>query len=274
MSDPAERRAFLVGALGGVTLGGAGGFFSGREAGSLPALKPGQAWFALPKEAKPTFAQQGEDVVVAEILQDEVHNQSPTYVDIGAWDPISGSNTYLLYRQGFRGVLVEPNPTFAAKLREVRPRDTVVEAGIGDNEQETLVDYYVIDWGGGQCNTFSKGQADALSRRFGRNMVQRVLKRPMMHVNKLLAKYFPSGGPDFFSVDAEGFDYTILKGLDFERFRPQVICAETAILDGLVEENIIDLVKAKDYEVRGGSYLNTVFFDHRLLEKALREQLR
>lgn len=94
----------------------------------------------------------------------------------------------------------------------------------------------------------------------------------MMHVNSLLAKYFPSGGPDFFSVDAEGFDYTILKSLDFERFRPQVICAETAILDGAIEENIIDLVKAKDYEIRGGSFLNTVFLDHRLLEKALRER--
>ena len=30
-----------------------------------------------------------------------------------------------------RGVLVEPNPTFAAKLRSARPGDVVLEAGIG-----------------------------------------------------------------------------------------------------------------------------------------------
>ena len=36
----------------------------------------------------------------------------------------------------------------------------------------------------------------------------------------------PNGEIHFVSIDAEGVDFFILKSIDFERFRPKLICIE------------------------------------------------
>ncbi len=71
---------------------------------------------------------------------------------IGAADPIQYNNTYRLYRRSARGVLVEPNPTFAAKLRSARPGDVVLEAGIGTMDADSA-DFYII--GGSSDGTWN-----------------------------------------------------------------------------------------------------------------------
>src|SRR5262249_61061466 len=79
-------------------------------------------------------AQYGEDRIVLALLRALVCDrggrsfQSICYVEIGGNHPIRNSNTWLLYKAGCRGVLVEPNPELAALLAHVRPRDTVISA--------------------------------------------------------------------------------------------------------------------------------------------------
>ena len=42
------------------------------------------------------------------------------FVDVGANDPVDGSQTWHLEQKGWRGVLVEPQPGLAQKLKEQR----------------------------------------------------------------------------------------------------------------------------------------------------------
>ena len=90
-----------------------------------------------------------------------------------------------------------------------------------------------------------------------------MIKRPLVNVNEVLARHFPASGPDFVSIDVEGLDLDILKTLDFGRFRPKVFCVETSLLDGDVHAGILELMASKEYAVRGGSFVNTVFIDER-----------
>jgi Methyltransferase FkbM domain len=93
-------------------------------------------------------------------------------------------------------------------------------------------------------------------------------KIKLININKVLAKHFPPGGPDFLSVDTEGLDLDILRSLDFSRFRPKVVCAETAeATDGTVDQEILALMATHDYSVRGGSFINTVFVDNKRLKE-------
>jgi FkbM family methyltransferase len=253
-----DRRNVLLGSLAGVTLGGPVGFMSGslsQRGATSSAVAPFVA-----DGARTSYAQQGEDLVVKSILA-SAGITKPSYIDIGAHHPSINNNSYLFYQAGGRGVLVEPNPVYAKLLREQRPEDTVVEAGIGvTNESEA--EYYVIR-GDGQLNTFSKEQVDELVRRGGSKVVVEVIKRPLLKVDDVLAKHFAIA-PDFFSIDVEGLDYEILKTLDFGRFRAKVFCVETSQLDGRVHQGILELLVSKDYAVRGGSHVNTVFVDQRL----------
>jgi FkbM family methyltransferase len=273
-----RRRMFLVGCLVGVAAGGAVAFFAGRMsmvpdapsspapiASAAPAPSPSASTDSPPVESflKGSFAQQGEDLIVKQIFS-EIGITDATYIDIGAYDPIRGSNTFLFYLAGSHGVLVEPNPVYVEKLRRVRPRDTVIGKGIGVTA-ETSADYY--DFGGdGQDNTFSKEQADKLIA-LGVPLVSKV-KMPLVGVNEVLAANFPTAAPSLFSVDTEGFDLAILKSLDFKRFRPPVICAETLEMGtNDVIHAIGDFLRTKKYVPRGGTFVNTIFVAEEWLTK-------
>jgi hypothetical protein len=68
----------------------------------------------------------------------------------------------------------------------------------------------------------------------------------------------------------EGLDLAILKTLDFHRFRPKVICAETieGVWDGpvpIMDLQITNFLTEKGYEPRAMTYLNTIYIDKALL---------
>jgi FkbM family methyltransferase len=279
-SENFDRRTLLLGTLGGVVAGGAAGFFAGWVTGTAPPETPqvgadagaapvAASHVAPPPPAPPretfgylSFAQQGEDLVMKSML-DMAGLPKPTYIDIGAHHPIRDNNTFLFYTQGARGVLVEPNPKYAALLREKRPGDTVLEVGIGI-AGHAEADYYLID-GDGQLNTFSKEQADKLVK-LGRK-VEKVIKRELVELNKILEVHFKQAAPDVLSIDVEGLDLAILKTLDFARFRPRIICVETAELGaGTIEREIHRLLEKNGYTARGGSFPNTIFLDDKMLK--------
>ena len=258
-----NRRDMLIGVGCGIAAEGAlNGYLLRREKQSLEETRrviPG---------GRVSFAEHGEDLVIEGIFEAlDIRTQS--YVDIGAWDPIISNNTYLFYCKGSRGVLIEPNPAFFAKLKSVRPNDTVLNIGIGVTDQKEA-DYYILP-GAGELNTFSKEQADAWTKTVGHQVIQKVTKMPLVNINEVLRGNM-GRGPDLLSVDTEGFDERILKSLDFERFRPKVICAETLEPDTKkVLQSIVSFLESKDYSVRGSTFVNTVFLDNSLT-KNLRRQ--
>jgi FkbM family methyltransferase len=259
-----DRRGFLLGTLAGAAgagiVGTAGiGAAAEWDTGPLPrpAGRPAPA-----SKARQSFSQQGEDIVLYHLLHDWMKLDSPTYLDIGAADPIQSNNTFLLYWTGSRGVLVEPNPSFAAALRTHRPGDLVVEAGVGTGAARES-DYYVIR-GEPTLNTFSPEQVAMYRKQSAKDPVERVVKMPLVPVNRLIAECI-GRAPDLLSIDVEGLDLEILRTLDFATYRPAAIIAETILMNGGGRDNtgIAGLLISKGYVVRGGSLYNTIFADPR-----------
>jgi hypothetical protein len=244
---PLHLRSFLTGAAGALVL--AAGVWVWQ-------------WHPDHPRAFVSYAQQGEDYVMRDIFVQLLGIEHPTYIDIGAHDPIINNNTYLFYQGGSKGVLVEPNPDFTDVLKKTRPRDVVLDVGIGAEADDQLVDYYVMWNGNGQLNTFSPEEAKESDRH-----VRKVIKRTLVNVNKILGQYFPNAAPDLFSTDTEGYDLTILKTLDFDKFRPHVFCVETKDDAGKLERPILDFLTGKGYEIRGATWVNTIFVDSKFLEK-------
>ena len=86
-------------------------------------------YFLGPKYKK-SYSQQGEDIIIAKLLK-IIGIKNPFYIDIGANHPIDLSNTYLFYKRGGQGILVEPDHKLCKKIRSKRHRDICIEAGIG-----------------------------------------------------------------------------------------------------------------------------------------------
>lgn len=258
------KRDFLVGA--GAGLAGAGTLRAVQalwpnphpERPPAPDEQPeaGLPQATPPEGVKLSYAQFGEDLVVASLFDwiSIILKPLPleTYIDIGTYEPLEDNNTYFFYLRGARGVLVEPNPALIPKIKEVRPEDKVLNVGIGVTDQ-SQADYYIIkDLPG--MNTFSKEQAAQLP-------VERVVKMPLVNVNKVIAEHLGKA-PDFFSIDIEGLDLAILKTLDFAKYRPKAFCAETLQL-GIWKHNteITAFMASKDYVLAGLTVANSVYID-------------
>jgi FkbM family methyltransferase len=261
------RRDLLASGLGGLA-GLAAGAVAGRtilaktpQAAPQPEGLPEGDW-RIPPSGKVSYSQFGDDLTTASLFSG-LKGLCMSYIDIGASDPVEGNNTYFFYLRGARGVLVEPNVACTELLRTRRPRDTVLTVGIGTDDRAEA-DYYVMQGAPG-LNTFDKEQAERLARETPYK-IERVLKLPLVGINRVMAEHFADKPLDFLSIDIEGLDYAVLKTLDFRKYRPKVICAETLITNtNRHNPDTTKLLIENGYEIRGMNLANTFYVDKKLL---------
>ena len=165
-----------------------------------------------------SFAQNGEDVVLWRALG---HIKSGSYLDIGANHPTVDSVTRAFYDHGWRGLLVEPMPEFAALLRSERPEDTVVEAAITPDDGGTVTLHEMTGTG---LSTLVDSYRDAGVEA---GHASRDLTVPSRSLNAVLAEQGWDGRDiHFMSVDTEGAERLVLESIDLRRFRPWVLIIE------------------------------------------------
>jgi FkbM family methyltransferase len=215
---------------------------------------------------KVSYSQCGEDLIVDFLLTWVLKIRNPSYLDIGAHDPFNFNNTYLFYKRGARGVNVEPDSDLFSKIAKYRPRDININKGVGINEN-IISDFYIMS--SRALNTFSRMEAERLCS-MGNIKIDAVKKIELIHVNEIIAKYFHSKGLDFLSIDVEGLDLEVLKSLDFDKHRPNVICVETIIFNEgrKIEKHhsTIDFLLSKDYVVYADTSINSIFVRAELMK--------
>ena len=166
-----------------------------------------------------TFAQHREDLVLCELLR--AHLYDGYYVDVGANHPSKLSNTYKLFVQGMRGITVEPNEIFSALHRRYRPEDICISAGCGPTEGVACFyerSYHAVS----SVLDTSECVSDCNTRVIARKSI------PIITLAGLLRSVHLRGRSHFalLSVDSEGFDIEVLRGNDWDSFRPLYVIAE------------------------------------------------
>ena len=177
------------------------------------------------KDFTPSYSQCGEDLIVEFVLKNNLKVKNINYLDIGTNHPIKFNNTYKFYQQGSAGVLVEPDYDLFTILKNKRPKDIALNAGVDKKERE--LDFYLLE--PDTLNTFSIKEVEQY-KKFYNAKVRNVVKVPTININNILNKYF-NKSLDFLSVDVEGLDYAIVSSIDFDKIRPKVICVESMIYE-------------------------------------------
>lgn len=207
-----------------------------------------------------SYSQSGEDIII-DFIFDTLTYKERKYLDIGAHHPSYLSNTYLFYLKGFNGVCVEPDPTLFKVIKKERPNDKCLQVGI-DNKNNKKAKFYIMD--PPTLNTFSEKEVEVYKEYYPWSKVVKEVKVPLVNIKDIIAKYFKKG-LDILSVDTEGLDLEIIKGIDLEVCRPKVICVETATyLDKNTLAKNHDVIKYlldKDYFVYADTFINTIFVD-------------
>lgn len=158
-----------------------------------------------------TYAQYGEDAVLLELCKDISHGR---YVDIGAHHPYRYSNTYLLYKKGWHGVNIDPNPHTIALFNKARPDDRNICSGVG---RAGMLTYYRFS--DPAVNTFKKEEAE----KWKRKVFLKFLGTTEVEI-KPLSKLV-QGEMSVLAIDAEGMDLEVLQSYNWKQY-PKVIVIE------------------------------------------------
>lgn len=161
-----------------------------------------------------SYAQNFEDVLLWRLLHDVERGQ---YLDIGAQDPVFDSVSLAFYNAGWRGLHVEPTPAYAARLREARPDETVIEAAITSSEGP--IEFYEIPETG-----LSTGKAEIAERHRESGFEKRTILVPCMRLDSLFETM--SGDVHWMKVDVEGMEAEVLKSWGDHQRRPWVLLIE------------------------------------------------
>lgn len=159
----------------------------------------------------PTYAQFGEDAVLLELFKDVPRGR---YVDVGAHHPYRYSNTYLLYKNGWHGVNIDPNPHTVALFNKARPGDKNICSGVGNSG---VLTYYRFS--DPAVNTFKKDEAEKWK---GKPFLTFL---GTTDVEVLPLSELVEGPIDLLTIDAEGMDLEVLQSYDW-KYHPSVIVIE------------------------------------------------
>ncbi len=155
-------------------------------------------------------SQSEEDSILRELMPED----NGVYVDIGAAHPIDNSNTWQFYLRGWRGLLIEPLPDWHYLLLHERPGDAVWPTAAGD--QNGVVSMRVCGAVSSVVPTWNMeprytGYVEIVK-------TADILDKPAFREIRNKCR--------FCSIDVEGAEGMVLNGIDWETFKPEVLCIE------------------------------------------------
>jgi FkbM family methyltransferase len=201
-------------------------------ANHFPQLGLVRRWFRAQLDARisirSSYSQHGEDKFIFDELSRYDLSHS-LYVDVGANHPTSLSNTYLLYRQGLHGVVIEPNQELLRLHHMIRTRD--IGIGVGCGSQASLGKFQVMSTPVlSSFATQESGQHKTENTR-----VWRIEYLPILPLDMILTTV-EYRWISLLSIDTEGYDYQVLVGAEKIIEKVLWVCVE---IDDSVSENAI-----------------------------------
>lgn len=215
-------------------------------------------------EKKVSFSSYGEDLLIESIVSrykfKTGHNLTLSYLDIGAWRPKIGSNTYKLYTQGSRGTVVEPNPSLQFLWRVFRPKDQYLKIACSN---KNTVDLYMF---GKTAPSNTINMAFSRKIEFNQNRkVRYILKteaKPLMEIVEVHQSRFV--GDFLLDLDIEGSDLEILLDYDFTcNPRPVIILIEDIQTSDNydIPSKIHTYLTKSEYLLVGKSVVTSIYID-------------
>ena len=196
----------------------------------------------------------GEDLIVRQFFGKK--KRSGFYVDIGCNNPIQKSNTSKLYMKGWQGICADGNADLVRKFRKIRKRDICLHAIVSDERKEMIFykdrknhEYSSVD-------AFLGGKLKASS-----NTVVEI-KMTSTTLEDIFDQHLNNRQIDLLCIDVEQHELQVLKGNNFDKYRPKIICAEFfGTLRELAGSGLDTFLSGVNYEILAFCSPNVYYID-------------
>lgn len=192
-----------------------------------------------------TYSQWGEDLFIKKFFFNKDHGK---YLDIGCFHPVKYSNTALLYNKGWTGTNIDINPISIKLFNLARKGDKNICAAISNRRSQIRV---FIDHFFSPINSLrTRAMDDTFIYKTGdKNFIFKFKKSLKVNTEpfiNLVNKNF-----DFLNIDIEGFEFDVLKQINFKKFRPKLIAIEIhGNLQLKKNTNVIKILEKNKYRFR------------------------
>jgi FkbM family methyltransferase len=167
------------------------------------------------------YSQFGEDRILADLFG---RRRDGLCVEVGANDGQHGSTSLHFEESGWRCILVEPNPDLCQLIRSRRSAKVFEFAA---SDREDVATLHIVE-GAERADGLSTISNDPSNH--ARIRENGFLSRPVQVRTRTLDRILDDAGIDkqidFISIDVEGHELPVLRGLSLERWNPSIILVE------------------------------------------------
>lgn len=156
------------------------------------------------------------------VLVREFFGASPGFfIEVGANEPREGSQTWHLEQRAWTGVLIEPQPALAERLRRERSARVFAAACSSPANAGSTLPLHVA----GPMSSLNR------ERMAPGALPEDVIEVPVRTLDDILTESAAPVPVDFMSVDVEGHEIEALSGFTFARWQPRLVLLEDHVED-------------------------------------------
>ena len=166
------------------------------------------------------YSQGGQDVYVTNILREK---RDGYFVEVGAYDGFTISNTYLLEKNyGWKGICIEATPYRIQDLKNNRPNAICIETAVFSESNleldftTTPIDILNV------ITEYAEIAVDFL------NQNGQIIKVSTKTLTDILIENNAPENIDYLSIDTNGSEFKVLEGLDFTKYKFNVITVKNS----------------------------------------------
>ena len=168
----------------------------------------------LPKKQYSCF---GEDLFIKDFFEKD---NKGYYVDVGSYHPFFWNNTYLLYKKNWNGINIDANPLSIELFDIARKEDYNFNLAVTNKKKNKIKLFYRR-----KMNVLNTTDESFAKRNFPNGYESKEID--CLSLNNILAKTnFKNKIIDFLNVDVENTEIDVLESLDFNIYKPRLICVE------------------------------------------------
>jgi len=170
-------------------------------------------------------------------ILDQIFNSKTNgfYIELGANDGLSQSNTaFFEFYRGWKGVLIEPSPNAFMRCVNSRPNSICFNlACVSDTFPDKFIEG---DFNGGMMSSVNGIRNNTTNLiKVSTSTLESILDS--LNINTI----------DLLSLDTEGYEYDILRGLNLNKYRPhymliEIYTSQYDTLVGFLQENNYKLI--------------------------------
>jgi len=179
-------------------------------------------------------AQFGEDRVLWRIFRERPRGY---FIEVGAYDGVTLSNTYFLEQMGWHGILIEPILELCRKAAVARTRSRIIHAAVSRPDARGTADFTIAQ--NVPVLSFLNSDQAHVDRCLAEGATLVTVPVPVVTLDDVI-RYERNHAPqdrnpwiprrgwsiDLVSIDVEGGELEVLEGLSLERFKPRILLLE------------------------------------------------